>query len=209
MMDEAKAVLQKYLPAQAVDEVVHLLFSYSDLQLKITAPRRTKLGDYKRINRRHHRISINNNLNPYQFLITLLHELAHYQAYKKYGHRIKPHGKEWKQTFGRLLQTFLKPDIFPENLLADLQQYAKNPKASTAGDGKLYLKLSNYDTKDQKTLKYIFELHPGDYFTLPNGATYQLQEKRRTRYKCKRLSNQKIYLIHQNAEVTPISIKDL
>ncbi len=209
MMEEARSVLQKYLPPAAVNEVVELLFKHKELQLTITKPRSTKLGDYRKINRYQHRISINNNLNSYQFLITLLHELAHFLTYKKYGGRIKPHGQEWKSVFGQLLQVFIRPDIFPEELIPGLKIYAQNPRASTAGDGALYLKLSKYDWKKEQTHKYIFELNSGDYFALPNGVTYQLQEKRRTRYKCKRLSNQKIYLIHQNAEVIPINVNDL
>jgi len=207
-MEEAKKVLQKYVPEQAVDEVVKLLYSYKELHIKITQARRSKLGDYRRISPRIHQISINHNLNKYQFLITLLHEIAHYLTYKKYGNRIKPHGTEWKNTFGSLLQSYIKPEIFPSELIDDLRKYAQNPKASTAGDGSLYLKLSTFDQKDKQG-KYVFELTPGEIFALPNGVVYRLQEKRRTRYKCLRLSNQKVYLIHQNAEVFPVNIDEL
>ncbi|HFS67873.1 MAG TPA: sprT domain-containing protein, partial [Flavobacteriia bacterium] len=182
-------------------------FEHKELQLKISSPRKTKLGDYKRLNRFKHQISINNDLNPYQFLITLLHELAHFLTYKKYGFRIKPHGPEWKSVFGQLLQTYIKPDIFPQEIIPDLQVYAENPKASTAGDGSLYLKLAKYDDKQNENLIYIFELSQGDFFALPNGQAYQLQEKRRTRYKCRRLKNDKVYLIHQNAQVVPLKKK--
>jgi len=202
-MEEARRLLQKYLPDAAVDEIVELLFAHSDLSLKITRERSTKLGDYKKVNRFQHRISVNYNLNPYQFLITLLHEIAHYLAYKEYGRKIKPHGKEWKYTFSRLLQTYMRPEIFPEEILNHLETYIQNPRASTAADGNLYLALSQYDKKENKDLKYIFELEKGQKFQLKNGQKFELLEKRRTRYKCKNLANQKIYLIHQNAEVLP------
>ena len=47
-----------------------------DVKVVISLPRKTKLGDFKV---RHNRfvIDVNNNLNPYSFLITLTHELAH------------------------------------------------------------------------------------------------------------------------------------
>jgi hypothetical protein len=209
-MEEAKKVLKKYLPKNAVDDVVALLYKEKMLHLKITKARLTKLGDYKRINKYKHQITINYNLNPYQFLITLLHELAHYLAFKIYGKRIKPHGEEWKMIYRSLLLAYIKPDIFPAEIMDDLLKYAQNPKASTAGDGDLYLKLSKYDKKDaHKKSKYVFELTSGQVFALPNGVVYQLQEKRRTRYKCLRLSNKKVYLIHQNAEVFPIKPEDL
>ena len=208
-MQAARELLKKYIPEPAVEPVIKILFAHKELYLKITKSRSSKLGDYKRITPYKHQISVNYNLNKYQFLITLLHEISHFLTYKHFGHNIKPHGKEWKQTFGNLLQKFIRPDIFPDNLIPDLKVYASNPKASTAGDGNLYLKLSKYNEKSDKQSKYVFELNPGQIFTLPNGVIYQLQEKRRTRYKCLRLSNQKIYLIHQNAEVYPINPDNL
>ncbi len=208
-MQEAIDILKKYIPEPAVDDVVKILFTYKELHLKITKSRSSKLGDYRKLSAHKHQISINYNLNKYQFLITLLHEIAHFLTYKHFGPKVKPHGKEWKHTFGNLLHKFIRPDIFPENIIPELKIYANNPKASTAGDGDLYLKLSQYNEKTDKKSKYVFELHPGQIFALPNGVVYQLQEKRRTRYKCLRLSNQKVYLIHQNAEVYPINSDSL
>jgi len=203
-MEEARSLLQKYLPEKAVDDIVKLLFTHRDLILRITRERQSKLGDYKKINTHQHRISINHNLNPYQFLITLLHEMAHYLAYKKHGAKIKPHGREWKNEFKDLLRRYLHPDIFPVEILDQLTKYAQNPKASTAGDGALYLALSQYDKTKNPELKYIFQLKKGEKFQLKNGQSFQLMEKRRTRYKCQNLNNRKIYLIHQNAEVLPL-----
>ncbi len=204
-MEKASELLKKYLPVKAVNPVVEMLFAQKGLQLKITRERNSKLGDYKQINRFQHRISINHNLNKYQFLITLLHEFAHYFTYKQYGKEVKPHGKEWKKVFGELLSAYLHPDIFPDELLPLLIKYAQNPKASTSADGDLFLQLSKYDTHKNTATKYIFELSHGQIFVLPNGIKYRLMEKRRTRYKCLRIDNQKIYLIHKNAEVFPLN----
>jgi hypothetical protein len=203
-MENAIKLLEKYIPENAVTPIVKFIFSQKGLHLKITRERSTKLGDYKQINRFQHRITINHNLNKYQFLITLLHEIAHYLTYKQYGTKVKPHGKEWKKIFGGLLSDYINTKNFPDELLPFLIKYAQNPKASTSGDGDLHLQLSKYNTHNNPATKYIFELEYGQKFELPNGVVYQLQEKRRTRYKCMRLDNRKIYLIHKNAEVFPI-----
>jgi hypothetical protein len=136
--------------------------------------------------------------------LTLLHEIAHFLTYKKYGRRVKPHGKEWKYVFGNLLLAYIKPEIFPNDLLPLLLNYAQNPKASTAGDGDLYVKLSQYNTNRNTDLKFIFELDKGTVFALDNGQQFKLQEKRRTRYSCVNILNNRTYLIHKNAEVTVV-----
>lgn len=207
-MNRGQEILQKYLPENSVEPILDLLNKYSDLRLKISRKRNTKLGDYRILPSNQHQISINYNLNPYQFLLTLLHEIAHYLTYKKYGRRVKPHGKEWKKIFGALIQDFLKPEIFPAELRTELSKYALNPKASTSGDGALYLKLSAYDTQLDQRMKYVFELEPGNYFSMENGSVFLLQEKRRTRFKCINLKNKKPYLVHQNARVYPIKKTD-
>ena len=204
-MEKAKEILEKYIPAEAVDEIVKLLFSYKDLSLKITRKRQTKLGDFKKISRAQYRISVNHNLNQYQFLITLLHEIAHYLTLKKYGTNIKPHGKEWKEIFGKLLLSYLDKGIFPGDISTHLYTYALNPKATTAGSGELYLALSQYDENTgNNKLKHIFELKPHQKFQTEKGEVYELLKKRRTRYICKRISNGKRYLIHQNMQVLPL-----
>ena len=204
-MDEGKRLLLKYIPKAAVDDVLQLILTHKELSLKITSPRRTKLGDYRKVNQFQHRITVNANLNQYQFLLTLLHEIAHFLTYKKYGSHIKPHGKEWKSVFSKLLLEYIKPDIFPNELISSLLEYVKNPKATTAGDGDLYLKLAKFDTLKSEAIKYVFELEKGTVFALNNGQQFKLQEKRRTRYKCINILNKKSYLIHKNAEVTIVN----
>jgi len=203
-MEEGRKLLQKYIPKQAVNDVLKIIYRHKELALKITKSRNTKLGDYKKINNFQHRITVNYNLNKYQFLLTLLHEIAHFLTYKKYGTRVKPHGKEWKNIFGNLLLPFIKPEIFPDDLLPLLINYAQRPKASTAGDGDLYIKLLQYNENRDMNIKFVFELEKGTIFALNNGQKFTLQEKRRTRYKCINLINNKTYLIHKNAEVTVV-----
>ena len=64
--------LKQYLPEGSFDEVSDYLEKYK-VQLTITRERKTLLGDYRNsFAGKSHRISVNGNLNPYAFLITLL-----------------------------------------------------------------------------------------------------------------------------------------
>ena len=95
----------------------------------------TRHGDYRRRKAHgNHQITVNASLNKYRFLITLIHEIAHLMAFEKYGRHIKPHGLEWKKTFQHLMLPFIRPEIFPSQLLPLLARHFKNPKASSSTD---------------------------------------------------------------------------
>ena len=76
--------LQKYLPERAVDSIFELI-RINDVHLKIVNQRQSKHGDYRRVPGGAHVITINNSLNKYAFLITLVHEIAHLVAFENYG----------------------------------------------------------------------------------------------------------------------------
>ena len=190
-------VLKKYLPERAVLPCFELI-QQTQVHLKIVNERVTRHGDYRRMSDGRHQITVNATLNKYRFLITLIHEIAHLVAFEKYGRRIKPHGLEWKHTFQHLMLPFLRPDIYPEKILTYLATYLKNPIASTDSDVNLSLALRNGIAQKGKT--FIFEV--------PNGYTFQYKNilykrgvKRRTRFECLNLTNKKVYLFNQNAEV--------
>ena len=188
--------LQKYIPEAAVDQVVDLLNEYP-CTLKIVKNRKTKHGDFRRLPNGKQVITINNDINEYRFLLTLIHELAHLVTYKKYI-RVKPHGVEWKRCFQYLMLPFLRPEIYPDSLLPLLANYLKNPKASTDTDIKLSLALKQYDERNGKS--FIFEL-PLEQKFMYNKRIFVKGEKRRTRFGCTEINSGKIYLFHQNAEV--------
>ena len=108
----------------AIPRVLELL-DHDHLVVIVKNERKTRHGDYKRLPNGKYQITVNSNLNSYRFLITLIHEIAHFEAYNTYGRRIKPHGKEWKHTFQHLMLPFIRPEIFPNELLPLLAQHLK------------------------------------------------------------------------------------
>ncbi|MEQ6124633.1 SprT-like domain-containing protein [Pseudotenacibaculum sp. MALMAid0570] len=189
--------LKQYIPKHSFNDVASLINEHN-INLKIVNQRQTKHGDFRRLPNGKFQITINNNLNPYQFLLTLIHEVAHHITFKKYG-RVRPHGKEWKQTFQHLMLPFLHPDIYPIEILTHLAHYLKNPKASTDSDVKLSLALK--ENKAEYGKSFIFEVPHNTFFVFKNKR-YRRGNKRKTRYECQELSTGKIYLFNQNAEVT-------
>lgn len=189
--------VDNYIPENAVSKV-NLLLQENDFVLKIVRERTTKHGDFKKLGSGKFQITVNENLNPYQFLLTLVHEIAHYKTYEKFG-LVKPHGIEWKTTFKNLMLPFVHPSIYPNEILPHLAKYLINPKASTDSDVNLSLALKQNQIASDK--KYIFELSIGCEFLLKKRH-FKILEKKRTRFLCLDCQNSKKYLISQNAEVT-------
>ncbi len=195
------AELKEYIPESAILRISELL-EHDNITVKIKKERKTRHGDYRKLPNGKHQITINSNLNQYRFLITLIHEIAHFETYHKYGRFIKPHGKEWKRTFQYLMLPFINPNIFPSELLPLLAKHFKNPKASSDTDTHLALALKQFDEPNNKTL--VFEIPLGQTFKLYNGRVFKKGKKRIKRYECLEISSGKLYLFNPNAEVEVI-----
>ena len=193
-----KNKLQDYISPKVLPQVLKLL-EHDNLLVKIKNERKTRHGDYMRLPNGKHQITINSNLNKYRFLITLIHEIAHFEAYKTYGRFIKPHGIEWKRTFQHLMLPFLNPETFPNQLLPLLAKHFKNPKASSDTDVQLAYALKQFDEPNGKT--YIFEVPLGSVFKLYNGKVFKKGNQRVKRYECVEIKTGKLYLFNPNAEV--------
>lgn len=195
-METNKEILKKYLPEQAFEKVAQLIDRYP-CRLKIVAKRNSKHGDFRRFNDGIVQITINNDLNPYRFLLTLVHEYAHLVTFQEYK-KVKPHGREWKNNFKLLMLPFLSPEIFPDEIMGLLAKYLINPKASSDGDINLSLALRSYDRITDKTL--IFEVPDKSRFQYRN-KTFVKGKLRRTRYECTELHTHRKYIFHPHAEV--------
>ncbi|MDB9720356.1 SprT-like domain-containing protein [Winogradskyella sp.] len=193
-----KTLLLDFVPSPSIHLLVNLLDA-DNLSVKIKNERKTRHGDYRQLPNGKHQITVNSNLNPYRFLITLVHEVAHFEAYKIYGKTIKPHGKEWKQTFQHLMLPFLRPEIFPLELLPLLAKHFINPKASSDTDTQLAFALKQFNEANDK--HYVFEVFLGQDFKLYNGRVFKMGNKRRKRFECVEVKTGKLYLFNPNAEV--------
>ena len=191
--------LQKYLPELAVAPCFELIKTHG-VHLKIVNHRVTRHGDYRRLPNGLHLITVNASLNKYRFLITLVHEIAHLVAFETYGRRIKPHGVEWKRTFQHLMVPFIRPEVFPTQLLPIIANHFKNPKASSSTDARLSIALKAFD-EEERQLSYVYELPTGSVFRLYNGKLYKKGNKKVKRYECVELSTGRVYLFQPNAEV--------
>ncbi|OXB07476.1 SprT-like domain-containing protein [Flavobacterium pectinovorum] len=196
--------LAKYLPEHAVKPAFELIVA-NQVHLKIVNERLTRHGDYRRGHTGKHEITVNSSLNKYRFLITLIHEIAHLVAFEKFGRNIKPHGDEWKFTFQRLMVPFIRPEIFPGQLLPLLARHFKNPTASSDTDTTLSLALKQYDKENDKN--YVFEIPYGSVFRIKNGKIFKKLAVRTKRFECIEISSGRTYLFNPNAEVELINIK--
>ena len=197
-MEEKVSFLQDFVPEAALPLLSEYLMRWQ-VNLLVTPQRVTKHGDFRSLPKGGHQITVNEMANPYRFLITTLHEIAHLIAFQDYGRGIKPHGKEWKSTFKKIMLPFVNPKIFPEELLGVVAEHFIDPKASSDTDLNLVLALNKFEPESEK--KYIFELEQGVVFEIHNGRKFVRGKKRTKRYECQALGSSKVYLFSPHARV--------
>jgi len=199
-----KKILSKYIPEQTLDIIADWVLHFN-FNLKITVDRTTKMGDYRHPHgKQRHFITINHNLNKFSFLITLIHEIAHLTVWEKYQNKVKPHGTEWKQEYKKLMQHFLNNTVFPDDILQALQNYMKNPSASSCSDENLLRILKKYDThKIKKT--HLEEIPLNTVFLFTKNRYFEKGERMRKRFKCREIKTNQFYLFSPLAEVTIVS----
>tara|TARA_B100001564_G_scaffold268158_1_gene229770 strand:+ start:60 stop:650 length:591 start_codon:yes stop_codon:yes gene_type:complete len=187
-----------FVPKKSIIHIKKLLVGKKIIFL-IKNKRKTKHGDFRIKGDESAQITLNRTNNKYQFLITLLHEIAHSETYIKYGNRVKPHGVEWKNNFRLLMIPFLNTDIFPSEILKNLINYIKNPKASTENDFNLIMSIKKYNSNTNSN--FVFELKEGDLFKIYNGKTYKFIRKRIKRIECIEVESQRKFLVSPQVEV--------
>ena len=113
MRPEELELLKRYFPEASV-AMVGAMYEQRRFILHFKRPRTSKLGDFRppRTKNGICTITLNLDLNPYQMLVTYIHEVAHYDVYQHYGSRVvQPHGTEWQKQFSALLLPFLTETI--------------------------------------------------------------------------------------------------
>ena len=188
--------LETYIPSNLV-LYVRSLVENEAIDFKVVNQRSTKHGDF-RYNNDRYTITINKTSNKYRFLLTLIHELAHFFVFKN-NRLAKPHGLLWKQKFQSLLNPILNQEYFPINLLSELIVHMKNPKSSFCYDINLSKKLDLYDNVNDNV--YLDHLNDGEIFYYKNLGKFKKINKRRKRYLCLRMDNDKKYLFLGSTKV--------
>ncbi|MBD2701076.1 sprT domain-containing protein [Spirosoma sp. BT702] len=201
----------QYLPPVAVNYCRQLWQQYA-FTFRVVKPRRTRLGDFRVMPQGQTQITVNANLNPYAFLITYVHEVAHAAVHQYYRSQWRigrkrveaPHGKRWKTTFQQLMQPLLSETVFPVEILQPLTHYIANPAATTYAHPALVVALRQADVAVAAPIS-VRRIMLKD---LPEGKDFQFAKKtfrrgtlRRTRVVCKEMSSGKSYTILAHALV--------
>lgn len=190
--------LRGYVPnygISIIDKWVHAL----SVHFKVVPARKTKLGDCRyAINAKTQTvITLNDNLQPIQFLVTALHELAHSKTFREQGHRVSPHGKEWQNNFKILLAECIEVCPNPEHK-SILQSVHRRPAATSGGN-----ELLQSATKTEGA-HFLKDLNANDIFEF-RKRTFKKIKTLRTQVICEDLNNKRHYKIHGLAEVIPQS----
>jgi SprT protein len=200
----AADVVRPHLPTECIAYVDDLLNDHS-VVVRLSRRRATKLGDHRPPSRAvpWHRISINEDLNPYAFLVTLLHEVAHMTTHAKHRkcRRLRPHGPEWQGEFAGIMRPVVAGGYVPGDVTAALQRSLARPKAATCSDRELLLSLARYDHADPAAAR-VEDLAPGTVFRLENGRRFCRGHRVRTRFRCIEIGTGHEYRVHGLVRVT-------
>ncbi len=197
--------LANYLPNGSFDAVVQYIHQHK-VHLTVSKKRQSILGDYRHSGiGKNHRISINGNLNKYEFLITLLHEIAHLLTFEQYANRVEGHGKEWKNNYSSLLIDFVQKNIFPTDIAAVLLKTINNPAATANGETELLKVLRNYNVIKKEGFAIVENVPTGSLFETEKGKIFKKGLQRRKRFECLEINSGKLYSFSPIAEVKIIS----
>ncbi len=202
---QIKESLTPYLPPASLDFCIDLITRFN-INIKITHARLSKLGDYRHPHNGHtHRISINHNLNPFAFLITFIHEVAHLTTWNNHKNNVEPHGREWKTQFRLLLQPLLDQQIFPEDIHHALKSSLHNPSATSCADELLYKVLKRYDAKNNFQL--LEDLPEGCHFVIKGYSNIFIKGKLlRKKFHCKMKDSRREFRVSAVAEVQQVTL---
>ena len=196
MLSNGAEALRPHIPEAAWAPVLQWLQQHP-VQVRVVEPRRTKLGDYRLpLGAKPPRITVNNDLNPYAFLVTLVHEFAHHATFLRERHA-QPHGHEWRMEYQRLMRPFLSPLVLPADVLLALELHMQRASASSCTDRQLMRVLLRHEAEPVLVLERIPERALFHF----NNSIYVKGPRLRKRYQCRCLNNRRLYLMDPLVEV--------
>ena len=170
------------LPAPVQSAITRYLMG---IKFKTVKPRKTVLGMW-RFREGIHEITINNDLTCVQFMLTLVHEIAHVRTWDLFKGSVSPHGPEWKDQYHHLMLPLLQ-GYFDPNIENILKEYMKNPYASSTRS----LEICRIVEPNSKMLE---DVPPGVTFKITDGREFVKMRKRRVKWECQTPQG-KIYII--------------
>lgn len=203
MIRDLKDLLLDHIPNRAAGIVCSWIEDYP-VHIRVSRSRTSKTGDYRApVRQGIHRITVNHDLEPNAFLITLVHEIAHMMVFVQYGRRARPHGKEWKDQFSRLMAQLLDEGVFNGPVEAAVRRHFGNPRATAIHD----MELTRLIASPKKNGEiFLADLPDSTAFRIHNGKTFMKKEKLRKRFRCVELSTRRAYLFSPAAKVTPVDL---
>jgi SprT protein len=193
-----RKILEDHVPAASVD-YCFALWDATRFIFKLRKARLSKVGDFTYRPGQTQQITINQDLHPYLFLTTYIHEVAHLKVHQLHSHRVSAHGTEWKKTFQELMLPMMDSVIYPLPLLKGLKKHMANPKASSFSDSELTALFRLYDEKlTRATL--VSHLPEGSIFSF-HGRWFKKGITKRTRVLCLEVKTRRQYLVPADAEV--------
>lgn len=182
IVEESLARVRPFLPPRSRN-FVEAILTESPTEIFPVEARDTKHGDFMREpGMPYGCITLNACGNPYQFLLTLLHELAHARVAMRYRRHVKPHGDQWKAEFSNLLFRCTDFGFLPHDLQRAFRKHADAPKSTADYDTELQLALRAYDTLDERML--VIDLPDGEYFSLDGRTILRKGKLARRRIHC-------------------------
>ena len=193
------APLLPYLPSAEVLPLLDKWLKDEAFDLAVHKPRATKLGDFRPPRKgARAKITLNSNLGKYQFLTTLVHEIAHLKVWNAYGRKAAPHGVEWKTMFGQMLREMVENCALPAEYSAAILNHAARPKSAVGGDPQLQKVVLQLDSEEEVLL--LGDIQNGSVFSF-KGRHFKKLEKRRTRALVEEVGSKKQYTIPLVAQV--------
>jgi SprT protein len=172
------------------EELVNGWLAASPVPVVMAKNRRSKHGD----------ITVNHDLHPVEFLITLAHEIAHFRNWKKHGRRVRPHGPEWRNEFREMLAELLKSGLLDREISAAITRHYFQRRLIGSGSSEQLNRLLGKTVEDSGVL-HVADIPEGTKFTLRSGKTFIKGRKLRKRYQCRDVVSSRTYSVHPMAEV--------